>query len=814
MLSIQPIGSSSQQVSYYTGFGREDYYCDSGEPPGVWFGTGQNAIGVSGQVQYEQFGRLLTGMSADGTRKLVQNAGRHDRRSAFDLTFSVPKSVSVAWGLSKPKLRQQIEQAAERAVWTVMGTAEEFCGISRRGKQGQRIEKAKLLAALFRHNTSRGLDGHAPDPNLHWHCVLLNLSVRPDGTTGSLDARELFRPHMKMALGALFRTELAKNLGELGLECYRPIQNEKQVSWFELRGVPTKLIKAFSKRRSQIEAWLDERGLSGAKASERAAQATRRVKQVWSREQLDESWRHIGVEHGFSPEKLLPRHTSEQQIDDDQRQDCVMQCVEKITETQSYFTQLQVIRHVAEVFQTRHLGINDVKKDVANALNHDPEIVRLQNDSGIERFTTQAMLKMERQMLDAVDRSRGQWIQGLSATSCDRIFASFPTLRAEQHAAIEHVVFGGDSIACVNGKAGTGKTFMLSVAHEVWKAEGHTVIGTALAATAAANLEAETGVSSIHLHSLLKQIDTGQLQIVAGSILLVDEAGMLGTRMVGRLVQLTEQSHAKLVLVGDYKQLQAIDAGGPFRAVIDRLGVAELNQITRQKEKWARQAVTEFSEGNADSALARYFEKGLLTVTSDRQQAMQRLVDDWGRESNGRKTTLILAGSRLETTILNRLCQEQLFQAGKLSVESIEISGERFHVGDHIVFTRNNQRLLVRNGSTGTLAAVDGDRNQVVVDLDSGLRITVDLTHYSHLALGYAVTTHKSQGLTVDSAFVLAGGGMTDRELTYVQTSRARGVTRIYTDEGSAGEDLAQLARQMTKSRAKDLAHDYVIEAV
>lgn len=807
MLSIQPIGSSGKQLNYYTGFGQQDYYCKNGEPPGLWFGKAQSSLGIAGRVSREQFGNLLGGRSADGTRKLVQNAGRRDRRSAFDLTFSVPKSVSVAWGLSDAAHRREIEQAASDAVLKVMETVEEYCGISRRGKQGERTEKAKLLAALFRHDTSRALEGQAPDPNLHWHCVLLNLSVRPDGTTGSLDARELFRPHMKMALGALFRTELSKNLG---LESYRPIQNDKQVSWFELRGVPTELLKTFSKRRGQIESWLEERSLSGAKAAEKAAQVTRRTKQKWSRNQLDQAWNQVGSKHNFTYEQLISLHSQRRAASQADRQSAVVECVEDMMQSQSYFTHVELIRHVAERFQTWNLGIDAVKLDVASMLTHSNEIVRLDDDAGMERYTTKSMLELERQLISCVQRSRGRWACQIDPVTRDGILKKHPSLRPEQNLAIEHIVFGSGTVACVNGMAGTGKTFMLSIAHELWKTEGRVVLGTALAARAAANLETETGISSLHIHSLLKRLTSDELSLPAGSVLLVDEAGMIGTRLMHQLVHLVEEAEAKLVLVGDYKQLQAIDAGGPFRALTDVVGVAELNQIIRQREGWARQAVTEFSVGNAESALHRYFDRGLLTIASDRRQAMQQLVKEWSREQSNRLRSIILAGSRLETTILNRLCQEKLFGLGILSTESMEIGGERFHVGDRVMFTRNNGPLMIRNGCTGTMAAVDASRQQVCVDLDDrGVQVVIKLEQFSHLALGYAATTHKSQGLTVDSAFVLAGGGMTDRELTYVQTSRARGTTRIYTDEESAGECLSILARQMKKSRAKDLAHDY-----
>ncbi|MCB0325552.1 MAG: hypothetical protein KDD69_18350, partial [Bdellovibrionales bacterium] len=161
----------------------------------------------------------------------------------------------------------------------------------------------------------------------------------------------------------------------------------------------------------------------------------------------------------------------------------------------------------------------------------------------------------------------------------------------------------------------------------------------------------------------------------------------------------------------------------------------------------------------------------------------------------------------------NRLCQKRRLENGELGTESIEVKGTSLYVGDRVTFTRNNASLLVRNGNFGTVVDIDSERQQIRVELDSGYRVQVALDAYDDLTLAYGVTTHKGQGQTVESAYVLAGGSMTDRELSYVQASRARGATHIFTDEVSSGERLEQLAKQMSTSRAKDLAHDYLIEA-
>ncbi len=807
MLSLKPIGSSSGEVGYYTQLGQEDYYVGGGEPPGTWWGTGAKALGLTNKVSGAAFGNLLQGRSADGKKSLVQNAGQKKRRSAFDLTWTVPKSVSVAWSQESQKGRLLIEKAGERALYRVLDVVQEYCGVSRRGHHGLQQEAAGLAAAIFRHDTARAVSGELPDPNLHWHVVLLNLSTREDGSTGALDARALFTPHMKMAFGALFRSELSKELASLGYASHRPVRNGKQVSWFELESVSDEMLGTFSKRRKEITAWLKERGLSGAKASELAANRTKHSKEQLLREDLLAAWQSVGKELGYECKSargapLVPKNLTCRDVE---------RVAAEIAQGISHFSKLELIRRTAERYQAAGVGIGAILLAVDHAIKNSPEIIGLREQRGEQRFTTREVLAVEKRLLAAVERSRGS-ISCPSPSSVRDAIRNAPTLGDQQRDAVFHILESADRIACVNGMAGTGKTYMLGVARTAFENAGYRVLGTTLAAKASEGLEKGAGIRSIHIHRLLRQIELGKETLDAQTALVVDEAGMIGTVMMERLVTLTERAGAKLVLVGDYKQLQAIDAGGPFQAMCSRLGSADLTKITRQRDNWAKEAVTEMASGNADLALARYQQHGLLTVAKDRNEAMETLVDVWHRRGNT-KDSLIFAGTRLEVAVLNRLCQKRRLAAGEIEQDAILVGGETLHVGDRVTFTRNNASLLVRNGNFGTVCAVDPTRGELRVELESGYRVCVSLAAYEHLSLAYAVTTHKGQGLTVESAYVLAGGAMTDRELSYVQTSRARGKTHIFTDEISSGDRLEMLARKMEQSRAKDLAHEYLIEA-
>ena len=211
MLSVASLGGG--QGEYYANLAREDYYSspEGGEPPGHWFGSGAKALNLSGEIDNEQFREVFEGYL--GGSKLTQNAGKNSRHPGWDLTFSCPKSVSVAWSQSDRETSQEIRAAHLSAVEKALGYIETNSGLTRRGKHGIHFEKAGLLFATFEHGTNR-----KQEPNLHSHAICMNACVREDGTTGSVYARPIFQE--KMTAGAIYRAELAYQLGmRLGLTC-------------------------------------------------------------------------------------------------------------------------------------------------------------------------------------------------------------------------------------------------------------------------------------------------------------------------------------------------------------------------------------------------------------------------------------------------------------------------------------------------------------------------------------------------------------------------------------------------------------------
>ena len=308
------------------------------------------------------------------------------------------------------------------------------------------------------------------------------------------------------------------------------------------------------------------------------------------------------------------------------------------------------------------------------------------------------------------------------------------------------------------------------------------------------------------------------LRLTSNHVVVLDEAGMVPTKLMAKLIDQVERSGAKLVLVGDAAQLQAIGAGGPFKSISERVGQCQLTQIRRQKEQWRRDTVEQFSRGEAKEALIAYAAKGQLHVTKSREEALSSLVERW-KADNGienSKDVLLLASLNAEVKAINRMCQEERRQAGKLGESKIYINNEWIHERDRVMLCKNSKALGVKNGFTGEVVSLDEITGRVSVKLDrDGRKVEIWLGDYGakNLKLGYASSVHKSQGRTVEHCHVLMGGHMSDLHLGYVQASRSRESTHLFIDQANAGPGLKDAIRSLSRARYKDLAHDVVDQA-
>ncbi|MDX8326112.1 Ti-type conjugative transfer relaxase TraA [Agrobacterium tumefaciens] len=504
---------------------------------------------------------------------------------------------------------------------------------------------------------------------------------------------------------------------------------------------------------------------------------------------------------------------------------------------------LTLLSHEKSVFdrhdiaKTLHRYINDDAQMFQNAFAAvlaSPALVELQpertdaetGEVSNARYSTRDMIDLELGMARSAERLHHAHSHGVDRRHVERamekqdrslrrssggmLASSDPSagLSDEQRHAIEHIT-GPERIAAVVGFAGAGKSTMLAAAREAWEAQGYQVHGAALSGKAAEGLEESSGIESRTLASWSYSWDNGRDLIGRSDVFVIDEAGMVGSRQLARFIGEAEERGAKIVLVGDHEQLQAIGAGAPFRAIAEQIGNVELSNIRRQRHDWQRQASVAFATHKTAEGLAAYRDHGDIHFAESRDKAIAQIVRDFLADSEKRAdgTRVAMAHRRADVRALNAAIRSELQNRQKLERSPGlndgadrgdrgdggvgKNGGERvfqtnngkraFGPRDRIIFLENNRNLGVKNGMLGTVEHVEPGKIIARLDGRGGDSVSIPTDSYQAIDHGYATTIHKNQGATVDRAFVLASSTM-ERHLTYVAMTRHRDSVQLYAD--------------------------------
>lgn len=511
-----------------------------------------------------------------------------------------------------------------------------------------------------------------------------------------------------------------------------------------------------------------------------------------------------------------------------------------------------------DVARALHRYINDDPQEFQSAfvkVMASPALVELQAERAdpatgeieLARYSTREMVEIESGMIESAQRMHEAHGHGVDRRYVERAIErqdaaiqrsagdASARLSDEQRAAIEHIT-GRERIAAVVGFAGAGKSTMLAAAREAWEAEGYQVHGAALSGKAAEGLEESSGIQSRTLASWSRGWENDRGTIGRGDVFVIDEAGMVGSRQLARFVGEAEARGAKIVLVGDHEQLQAIGAGAPFRAITEEIGHAELSEIRRQRVDWQREASVDFATHRTAEGLAAYQEHGNISFAETGEDARGQIVRDYlaDRDERPDGTRVAMAHRRADVRAINDAIRAELQDRGELArvAEAGELAegregagdvaqavdherdgpaealtfqtndGKRdFAIGDRIVFLENSRDLGVKNGMLATVDHVEPGR--IVATLDGrGDSVSVPMGDYQAIDHGYATTIHKNQGATVDRSYVLASGTM-DRHLTYVAMTRHRDGAQLY-----AAQDEFTNAGRLVEHGAAPFEHD------
>lgn len=786
--------------------GLDDYYTGNGEIPGQWIGHASPALGLAGEVTPEDLRAVLAGLAPNtGLTPNGEQLRTHRRRvPGFDLTFSVPKSVSVVYALADPIVRQEVVAAGEAALGqTIAWLEREACHV-RRGTNNRaakvtnvedwgtrRLPGAGFVAAAFRHRTSR-----AGDPQLHWHVLVANMSRGSDMRWTALDATSLYRS--KRAAGVAFEAALRAELTQrLGLSWLPPVKDSADIA-----GIPSRVLRLFSKRREQIEAELARTGTAGPAAADRATLATRAERAGFDVEGIQQTWNDQALAIGWGPDKLdellarpcrpAPEPTTSH---------LVSAVAHHLIETNSTFTRHEISQVIASTMPN---GASGERLDhLTSAVIAQAEIIPLGADSrprptGWEqRYTTRSLVDIESALMAIIANRHGDQVAALGEDRIAHAIQTNPSLGPDQREAVRQLLSQGNPVEVLVGRAGTGKTFTLATVTAAYQQAGYEVIGVAPSARAARELANGTGIAAFTVPRFHRTITDRPLR--SNSLILLDEAGMCGTLDLYSIVGAARLAGAKTILIGDHHQLPEVAAGGGFGAAVAHLcnRAAELIINRRVRTPWEVDALDELRDGHVFAAWTAYRSHGRVTIGDDLAAVRATAVDDWWNSRRSGNRGFLLAGTRSEANALNRLARTRAATEGTLTGPVLELHGRSFQAGDRVLIGRNDGRQLseigramrVDNGMLGTIAGVN-DKGTLSVRLDgTGEAIVLQRDYLASgwLDHGYAMTIHKSQGATCDEVFVVGPAGLY-REAAYVAMSRARFGARLYATVSQVAE--------------------------
>ena len=743
--SIGAVASPAQGVTYYE---RDGYYArdDPAHKEGsAWAGKGAEALGLDGPVDADIFKDVLAGEVPDGTGRRL---GRKDRegnvhhRPGRDVTFSAPKSVSLAALIGGDG---RVVAAHDRAVTRTLAWIEANVVETRmKDPETGRMVRAggqSMVVATFRHDTSRNLD-----PQLHTHAVLANMVRGGDGKWRTMANERLYAS--KMLIGAMYRSELARELGALG---YR-IEKTHADGRFEIAGVPRATVEAFSTRRAEIEAAMAKHGLGDTadnqSLAQRAALMTRAHKRDVDKDVLRESWEKQAAGLGFDARVLAAEAVPREAGKDAGRAAAGLsgdrQGSGKAAEADR--AAAWAVAHLAEreaVFaRTDLLAAMLAWRPGAVTIGEAGDAVARLEKAGTlhtanlpvpgDSLTTDKAVADEKETIALMRAGRDRGAAVMRGRAVDKALRNGP-LTAGQKDAVKLILSAKDQTVGVQGYAGTGKTAMLNRARALLEKRGFEVAGLAPSASAARTLENEAGIRSETLQRFLARnagvaqgrlTDRGERQMRAAfkkTVLVVDEGSLASTVQARNLLRIANVLRIpRVVLVGDEKQLDAVDAGKPF-AQLQRVGMktAAMDEIMRQRDAGLKAAVEASLAGDVRKA----FEKlgpNVAEVKADNLAGAA--AARWLKLSvSERGNAGLMAPSHALRGEINDIIRERLTRDGAIAGPAMETErlvslgytnaekalAANYAPGDVVAFHRAYKRLGVGKGDELRVVAID-----------------------------------------------------------------------------------------------------------
>ncbi|MEL7329646.1 MAG: MobF family relaxase, partial [Cyanobacteria bacterium J06559_1] len=745
MLSTSNL-SAAQAENYFV---KDDYYTEEEQhEASFWLGSGAEQLELTGTVEKAVFGELLSGMGPNGEVLSGQKIDLKKRRAATDFTFSAPKSVSVA------ALVQQDERvltAHHQAVAKAMAVLEERYAQTRVSTDTgrQRATTGNVIAAVFPHATNR-----EAEPQLHSHCVMMNATQLPDGRWFSF-ANERAIANKKL-LGQIYQNELA-----LALQKHGYVIAQKAHGQFELVGYSPELLKLFSTRRQQIESLValweaegktlfsqDGRVVKSRLAMYEAAalKSRKRKPTPMQPEQLRKGWNALVQLDDLALPELPEAPSALEKMQGDEKQVTewqagvfsasasegkvgseLEQALHHCSERDAVFRRTALERFVFE-HQLGQVSFDQLQQDIASST----ELVQLDD----KRMTTQTAIQLELETIRLMHEGKGTTEAMSSPTQIEQQISD--SLTPEQRQAIALVMTAPDTVMAWQGSAGVGKTYALNEVRKIAQSQRYKVQGFAPSAEAAHTLGKALQIETSTVAGLL----VSDPQEPALSLWIIDEAGLLNMKDAQALLQRAKKESAKVLLVGDTKQLSAVEAGNPFKSLqAAGIRLATLDNSLRQKTEVLRVAVRLIAEGHVARGVGVLEQAGCLHLEAEVDNQINQMVSDYVKLSpSERAETLLLAGTNQERLALAGQLRQALQAEGVLGKDALAISSLRrkdltqvqaqylvaYQPGDVLMPTQDYKKQGLAKYQHYTVRSIDREAQRLVVETAEGQLLSVD----------------------------------------------------------------------------------------
>ncbi len=810
MAWMRMIGANSVQYHRDTVLDREDdhpgaalaYYASRGETPLEWGGGGAAPLGLVGQVSSEHYEAIYGPGGAQHPH--TGHTLTRTRRPGLELSVSAHKSVAELGVIGRVEDMHLLQDAERDATIDYLERLTVTRG-GRRGRAAVPTATSGLVYAVTRHATTR-----SGDPGIHDHVLLANV-------VEMLDARGYWkaadtalwrdRLHAATAHGRMASACLAVDLGYGIVADNGPTG---RLGHWAIAGIPAEVMAVHSKRSVEIDKAVGPRK-EHVSYRERAiaARKTRSAKQLEPVVDLMDRWRQELIEVGFHLDEVsdLVDQAHEQRIATELDDEAIERLAVELLSTEGRLAGWKVFaRHQVVVAAAPKLfGLDPAGLDpVGGAVLAHRDAVELEPTEHARETVWAPRCVIETEEAIAARARHRHLEHTATAVSVDAVAQAIVatehslgvSLTESQRRTVEGICGSGRGLDVVVGLAGSGKTTALEAVRRAVATEGLHLLGTATSGQAARTVGQGAGIESSTVASLLARLDRGSARLDERTVVVLDEASMTDDQDLLRLLDETAQARAKLVLVGDDRQLSAVGPGGSLAALVARFDgeVWELDENIRQANLDERAALAELRHGDIETAVGWLASNGRIDTGANEAEAVGAMVDGWIADIEAGKETAMLAWKRSSVAALNELGRTAFEEAGRLTGPEVIASrgGRRYRVGDRVVSLQPYPG--VNTSETGTVTAVDPEREWVTVRLDRGDEANFHSVFLSdrHLDHAYARTVHRTQGATVDTTHYLADGG--GRELAYVALSRARERSTVYAE----ADDLDQAVEDLT----------------